>query len=81
MDKGMQTDMILIDFQKAFGTLDHNIFLEKMTCLGFKTPVIKWFELYLANRKLIISMDVEPGIWAVVSLRGLFGTTPVFNTY
>ena len=58
----MQTDMILIDFQKAFGTLDHNIFLEKMTCLGFKTPVIKWFELYLANRKLIISMNVEPGI-------------------
>ena len=45
VDKGMHTDMILTDLQKTFDTLDLKIILEKLTCLGFKTPVIKGFEL------------------------------------
>ena len=53
----MNTGMILMDLQKAFGRLDHKFFLEKMTCLGFKTPVIKWFESYLSNRKFFVSVD------------------------
>ena len=44
MDKGLHTGMILIDLQKGFDTLDHDILLEKMECLGFKKPVIKWFK-------------------------------------
>ena len=44
LDKGMHTGMILIDLQKEFHTLDHKILLEKIICLGFKAPVIKWFE-------------------------------------
>ena len=47
MDKGMHIGMILIDLQKSFATLGHKIILEKMTCLGFKTPLIKWLESYL----------------------------------
>ena len=46
MDKGLHTGMILIDLQKAFDTLDHDILLEKMECLGFKKPVIKWFKSF-----------------------------------
>ena len=57
MDKGKHADMILIDLQKAFDTLDHKILLEKMTYLSFKTPVIKWFESYLSNIKLFVSED------------------------
>ena len=41
MDKGLHTGMILIDLQKAFDTLDHDILLEKMQCMGFQKPVIK----------------------------------------
>ena len=53
----MNTGMILMDLQKAFDRLDHKFFLEKMTCLGFKTPVIKWFESYLSSRKFFVSVD------------------------
>ena len=34
-DKGLLTGMILIDLQKAFDTIDHNILLEKMKYFNF----------------------------------------------
>lgn len=43
-DKGVHTGLILIELQKEFGTLDHKVFLEKMTCLCFKISLSKWFE-------------------------------------
>ena len=57
MDKGKHTGMILIDLQKAFDTLDHDVLLKKMECLGFKKPVIKWFKFYLSNRKFFVSIE------------------------
>ena len=56
-DKGMHTGMILIHLHKLFDTLDHKFRLEKMICLGFKTPVIKRFESYLSNIKLFVFVD------------------------
>ena len=50
MDKQMHAGMILVDLQKAFDTLGHGDFLEKMKYIGFWTSVIKWFESYLSNR-------------------------------
>ena len=49
--------MILIDLQKAFDTLDHGVFLEKMKYFGFRTSLIKWFKSYLSNRKLLVYID------------------------
>ena len=55
MDKGQHTGMILIDLQKAFGTLDPDVLLKKMECVGFIKPAIKWFKSYLSNRKFFAS--------------------------
>ena len=41
MDKGIHRGMILIDLCKVFDTRDYKILLEKMSCLDFRTPVIK----------------------------------------
>ena len=68
MDKGIHIDMTLIDPQKACDLLDRKILLEMMTCLGFKTPVIKSFESYLSNKKFFVSVDILSK--AVVSLIG-----------
>ena len=49
-DKGMLTRIVLIDLQKAFDTIDHDIFLEKVECLGFSKNCIQWYQSYLENR-------------------------------
>ena len=41
MDKQMDTSMILVDLQKAFDTLDHEVLLEKIKYFGFRASVIK----------------------------------------
>ena len=56
-DKQMHTCTILLDLQKAFETLDHEVLLKKMKYFGFRTPVIKWFESYLPYRKFSIYID------------------------
>ena len=56
-DYGFLTGMVLIDLQKAFDTIDHNILIKKMPFLGFTDETIKWYTSYLSNRKFIISME------------------------
>ena len=57
MDKQMHTGMILVELQKAFDALDHEVLLEKMKYFGFRASVIKWFESYLSNRKFLVCID------------------------
>ena len=62
--------MILIDLQKAFDTIDHNILLLKMPSLGFSREVIDWYKSYLSSRqshvnthdKVSISADLRCGV-------------------
>ena len=53
----MHTGMILVDLQKWFDTLDHQVLFEKIKYFGFRASVIKWFESYLSNRKFSICID------------------------
>ena len=39
--------MILLDLQKAFDTIDHQILLKKMKDLGFSKNTFAWFKSYL----------------------------------
>ena len=40
IDKGEFNGMVLIDLQKAFDTIDHNILLNKMSFMGFSKESI-----------------------------------------
>ena len=55
----MFTSMILIDLQKAFDTIDHEIFLDKMACLGFSNSTILWFKSYLQDRSFTVNIGKE----------------------
>ena len=41
---------------KLIDTIDHDILLEEMHCLGFSEQTIQWFGLYLANRPFSVNL-------------------------
>ena len=48
---------ILSPLQKAFDTLDHYILHRKMKYLDSSSKTIGWFDSYLKNRIIIVSLD------------------------
>ena len=49
--------MILIDLQKAFDTINHDILICKMKHLGFSKEATLWFKSYLSNRKFKVHIN------------------------
>ena len=56
-DSGKTTGMILIDLQKAFDTIDHEILIKKLTYIGFSKNYIAWFKSYITNRSFIVNVE------------------------
>ena len=56
-DKGLMTDMILVDLQKAFDTIEHDILLKKLSAIGFSNHIIGWFKSYLSNRLFRVNLE------------------------
>ena len=56
-ESGKSTGMILIDLQKAFDSLDHDILLDKIKYLGFTSKTIDWFGSYLKKQSNVVSLD------------------------
>ena len=48
--------MILIDLQKGFDTINHNILLKKMSSIGFSSQSVTWFRSYLSNRRFQVNI-------------------------
>ena len=56
--------MILIDLQKAFDIVNHDILLKTMEFIGLSEETTKWFKSYLTNRKFKVHIKntfSEPG--------------------
>ena len=51
------TGMILIDLQKAFDTIDHDILLNKLRAIGFSNHTIDWFKSYVSNRLFKVNLE------------------------
>ena len=49
--------MILVDLQKAFDMINHDILLNKLNIIGFSDHTIKWFKSYLSNRKFTVNLE------------------------
>ena len=55
MGKVILVGMVLIDLQKAFDTVDHNILCEKLRAIGVLST--SWFESYLMNRSQCVDVS------------------------
>ena len=51
MDHKLQTDVILLDFQKAFDTVSHQQLLSKLSTYGIQNQTDSWINPWLTWRK------------------------------
>ena len=55
MSKGLYVGMVLIDLQKAFDTVDHEILCKKLKALGINST--EWFQSYLGGRNQVVEAN------------------------
>ena len=56
-DNGLFTGLILIDLQKVFDTIDHNVLLGKLKATGFCDNTLYWFHSYLTDWAFLVSIE------------------------
>lgn len=56
-DRGLAVALVLLDFSKAFDTIDHQILLTKLRLYGIEESAINVFRDYLTERKQIVKVD------------------------
>ena len=49
--EGEQTDLILLDFSKAFDKVNHEKLLLKLHSYGIRQETLKWIQAFLSNRQ------------------------------
>ena len=55
--KGRLVGLVLLDLQKAFDTVPHDVLLHKLNHYGVRGIANKWFESYLSDRKQTVSIN------------------------
>ena len=56
-DKGLMIAVVLIDLQKAFDTIDHDILLKKLSAIAFSNHTVGSFKSYLSNRLVRANLE------------------------
>ena len=53
----VQTDVIYLNFSKAFDNLNHNILIRKLTNMGISKDLTHFFKSYLTDRKQFVAYN------------------------
>ena len=69
LDKGLESDVIYLDFEKDFGSVCHTKLLAKLECYGICDPLLKWFKSYLHGRLQRIVINGVCSAWKDVKSR------------
>ena len=66
-DNNIQTDILYLDFAKAFDSVDHAILLENLERYGVAGHLHDWFKNYLEDRQQRVIVDGFTSSWAPVT--------------
>ena len=56
-DEGLLTGIILLDLQKAFDTINHEVLLQKLKAIRFSEQRREWFRLYLCDQIFLVETE------------------------
>ena len=62
LDKNKQTDVLYLDFAKAFDTADHAILIEKLKWYGVTGQLLDWFSDYQKDRSQRVVINGEASV-------------------
>ncbi|KAK3896182.1 hypothetical protein Pcinc_000104 [Petrolisthes cinctipes] len=57
IEAGLNSDVIYLDFEKAFDKVDHGVLLHKMRNLGITVNIGRWVHAFLSNRTQVVTTD------------------------
>ena len=66
LDKNFQTDIIYLDFSKAFDSVSHKLLIHKLRSFGFCGSLLHWFDDYLTNRTQRVVINGSCSDWLPV---------------
>jgi hypothetical protein len=56
-EKARVTDVIILDFSKAFDCVNHRKLIHKITSYGINKTLVTWIEAFLADRTQVVVVD------------------------
>ncbi len=67
LDNNFQTDIIYLDFSKAFDSVSHKLLILKLKSLGFCGSLLHWFDDYLTGRLQRVVLEGSCSDWLPVN--------------
>ncbi|XP_054264312.1 uncharacterized protein LOC128996518 [Macrosteles quadrilineatus] len=58
-DKGKYSSLVMLDYSKAFDSMNHEMLLAKMKYYGFDENILKWIRSYLDSRLQVTQLESE----------------------
>ena len=68
-EEGQQTDILIMDFAKAFDKVDHSLLIHKLHHYGIRGEVNTWIKNWLKDRTQSVIVErekSEPSVWTLV---------------
>ena len=69
MENGKQTDILVMDFSKAFDKVSHSLLLHKLHYYGIQGKLNSWIQNFLSNRKQAVVLESDKSDYVAVSER------------
>jgi hypothetical protein len=66
LDDGKETDVLIMDFSKAFDKVSHNLLMHKQEHYGIRGMINNWMESFLSGRTQAVIVEGETSTYLPV---------------